>query len=90
MMIAIQCICFLITFSVIFYYIRKGIQSKAHRLLPLLLCLISAYNVLQVLQYAIDLSKVIVILENVILIQALYVLVYYILEFRQYVMTSTL
>ncbi|WP_075681518.1 response regulator [Roseburia sp. 831b] len=81
MMIAIQCICFLITFSVIFYYIRKGIQSKAHRLLPLLLCLISAYNVLQVLQYAIDLSKVIVILENVILIQALYVLVYYILEF---------
>ncbi len=81
MMIEIQCICFLITFSVLFYYIRKGIQSKAHRLLPLLLCLISAYNVLQVLQYAIDLSKVIVILENVILIQTLYVLVYYVLEF---------
>lgn len=81
MMIAIQFLCFFVTFYVLFYYIIKGIQSKAHRLLPLLLCLISAYNVLQVLQYAIDLSKVIVILENVILIQILYVLVHYVLEF---------
>lgn len=81
MMLGIQLVCFFITFYVLFYYILKGVQSKAHRLLPLLLGIISFYNVLQVFQYILDLSGIIMILENVILIQVLYVLVHYVLEF---------
>lgn len=74
-------ICLVITLFTLQFYVNLGVHSKTHRLLPVILtviCLFSFYDFVSVVS---DNDDTILLLEQLLLVQVIYLLLHYILDF---------
>lgn len=83
MMVLFQLVCLCITLYVLQKYITTGAYSHTHRLLPLVLGLIGIYNFLEVLESLGGETAVFSGLKDILIIQMLYLLLFYTLDFLQ-------
>ena len=63
-------LCF--TLVTLIFYLKTHTNAKGHRLLPVLLCLIALYNFYQVTECVSDVDEVFKLLEDLLLVQVLY------------------
>lgn len=89
-MLIYQCVGILVTFLVLKEYIVSGYHSSAHRLLPLVLGLITLYNFYQIYQCVIGVPEALQELEDLLLLQVLLLLVFYIADFMELSMPKIL
>ncbi len=85
-MIFFQCICLGITFFIMQYHISKGIQTKSHRLFPLVSVTIALYHFYEIVKYLTGQWEIIRYLEILLVIQMIYVIFFYMLDFNGYVL----
>ena len=76
-MLVYQILCLCFTLFVLQQYVNLDVYSKTHRLLPLVLGLIGVYNFYQVLQCIVPGHMLFSGLENLLLIQMIYLIMYY-------------
>ena len=80
-MLVYQILCLCFTLFVLQQYVNLDVYSKTHRLLPLVLGLIGVYNFYQVLQCIVPGHMLFSGLENLLLIQMIYLIMYYVVDF---------
>ena len=64
----------------LYTYMIMGIHSRTHRLLPLVLGMISLIDFFQIVEYLTKAYYAFAILEKILMVQMLYLLVYYVAE----------
>lgn len=80
MILGFQIACLAITIYVLQKYATMGTYSRTHRLLPLMLGLIGVYNFYEIVLCITHATKVFSLLEDLLLLQVLYLLVFYIFD----------
>lgn len=83
MMLLFQMTCLCITLFALQKYITTGTYSRKHRLLPLVLGLIGVYNFFQITSLIVPAPEVFAVLNNLLLLQMLHLLMFYVLDFLQ-------
>lgn len=78
MILGYQIVCLAVTLYVLQKYATMGTYSHTHRLLPLVLGLIGVYNFYEIVLCITHATKVFSLLEDLLLLQVLYLLVFYI------------
>ena len=73
-------LCF--TLLTLIVYLRTHTNSKGHRLLPVLLCLIALYNFYQVVECVTDVGEELRLMEDLLMVQVLYLVIHYLTEFN--------
>lgn len=73
-------LCF--TLVTLIFYLKTHTNAKGHRLLPVLLCLIALYNFYQVTECVSDVDEVFKLLEDLLLVQVLYLVIHYLMEYN--------
>lgn len=81
MMLLFQVVCLCITLCVLQKYITTGTHSSTHRLLPLVLGVISVYNFYEVVATLMGAAEVFACLKDLLLLQMLHLLLFYTLDF---------
>lgn len=81
MIIVFQLVCMCLTLYVLQKYITTGAYSRTHRLLPLVLGLIAVYNFFEVALCITDEVEVFSQLKDLLLLQMLYLLLFYAMDF---------
>ncbi len=84
MMLAFLLLCLFISMFVLQSYVSTGFHAREHRLLPLLLGLICLYNFYRVIQEITGHVELIQILANLLIVQMVYLLLHYIMDFMHY------
>lgn len=72
-----------LTFFVLQHYMMLGTHSRAHRLLPLVLGLIALYDFYEIVECITKQHEVFTLLEDLLIIQFLYVMLHYFIEFMR-------
>ncbi len=72
-----------LTFFVLQHYMMLGTHSRAHRLLPLVLGLIALYDFYEIVQCITKQTRTFTLLEDLLIIQFLYVMLHYFIEFMR-------
>ena len=80
-MIVYQLGCLFITYVVLQTYIVKGVHSRAHRLLPLVMGLIGLYNFYKVLEWLTYEHYLFGRLADMLTLQMLYLVIHYVVDF---------
>lgn len=88
MIMFFQISCLSVTLYVLQKYATMGTYSRTHRLLPLILGLIGVYNFYEIVQRMTGAKEVFTLLKDLLLLQMLFLLVYYILDFLETEITS--
>lgn len=76
-------VCLLITLFVLQSYVITGFHAREHRLLPLLLGLIGLYNFYRIVQDIMGVSRAVVLLIDLLIIQMVYLLFHYVMDFMR-------
>lgn len=79
-------VCICITFFVLQTYIATGFHAREHRLLPVVLALIALYNFYRIVQAILGYSRVFEALIDLLVIQMVYVLFHYVMDFMHFKM----
>lgn len=82
-MIIFQIICLFFSLFVLQTYISKGIHTKSHRLLPVVQSVICLYNFYEILLLLAENRTSLLLLMDLLLIQFIYALLYYVMDFTQ-------
>lgn len=82
-MLMFQIGCLMVTYLALQYFISKGVYSKKHRLLPVVLVLVAVFNFYQIFQNVMGEYSLFAKLEDILIIQILCLLIYYIMELYQ-------
>ena len=82
-MIIFQIICLFFSLFVLQTYISKGIHTKNHRLLPVIQVVICVYYFYETLLLLAENRTSLLLLMDLLLIQFIYVLLYYVMDFTQ-------
>lgn len=81
MIVLYQIACLFVTLYVLQNYITSGVSSSTHRLLPLVLGLIGVYNFSEVFLFVTGEDTLVAKLEDLLLVQMLYLLFFYSMDF---------
>lgn len=73
-------LCF--TLVTLIFYLKTHTNAKGHRLLPVLLCLIALYNFYQVVECVTGVGEALRLLEDLLMVQVLYLVIHYLTEFN--------
>ncbi len=82
-MLIFQIGCLMVTYLVLQYFISKGVYSNKHRLLSVVLVLIALFNFYQIFQNVMGEYSLFAKLEDVLVVQILCLLIYYIMDLYQ-------
>lgn len=74
-------LCF--TLVTLIFYLKAHTNAKGHRLLPVLLCLIALYNFYQVIECVTNVGNALRLLQDLLMVQVLYLVIHYLTEFNQ-------
>lgn len=79
-MLEFQIVCAFFTLFVLQNFVFADVDTKRHRLLPVILYMIAFYNFCEIVRILTGEDRIFSILEDIILLQALYILVNYICD----------
>ncbi|MBE5877394.1 MAG: response regulator [Lachnospiraceae bacterium] len=82
-MLIFQIGCLMVTYLALQYFISKGVYSRKHRLLPVVLVLVAVFNFYQIFQNVMGEYSLFAKLEDILIVQILCLLIYYIMELYQ-------
>lgn len=82
-MLIFQIGCLVVTYLVLQNFISKGVYSKKHRLLPVVLVLVALYEFYQIFQNVLGEYNLFAKLEDILIVQILCLLIYYIMDLFQ-------
>lgn len=82
-MLVYYLVCLVITLYVLEHYVIIGFHSRTHRLLPLILGLVGVYNFYLIVEYVSEYDAVFVVLKDLLLMQMIFLVMYYIMDFRR-------
>ncbi len=82
-MLIFQMGCLVVTYFVLQKFISSGVYAKKHRLLPIVLVLVALFEFYQIFQNVLDEYEIFSKLEDVLIVQMLCLLIYYIMELYQ-------
>lgn len=83
MILVFQFACMAVTLYVIQKYLTMGTYSRTHRLLPLVLGLIGVYNFYEIVASITGAAAVVALLEDLLLLQVLYLIIFYCMDFLE-------
>lgn len=79
-MLVFQIICLCFSLLVLQIYVMKGTYTRSHRLLPVVLALVCLYNFYEVVLLLVDNRETLLLLMDLLLIQFIYLLLYYVVD----------
>lgn len=82
-MLIFQIGCLMVTYFVLQYSISKGVFSKKHRLLPVVLVLVAVFNFYQIFQNVMGEYNLFAKSEDILMVQILCLLIYYVMDLYQ-------
>lgn len=81
MILFLQIVCLIFTLYTLHTYVITETHSKVHNLLPLVMGLVCIYNLYQVIISVAKDAQILVILKDLLILQMLYLLIFYMLNF---------
>ena len=89
-MMIFQIICLCFSLFVLQVYVTKGVYTKRHRLLPVVLMLICVYQFYETVLLLVNNKETLLLLMDLLLIQFIYLLMQYVVDFTQIIIPVTL